>query len=335
MAPPVAALAVTATRGAGGSALSVTVEVLIGLRNRVHDDFMDGRSTEDEHRGDLGEIAVEIDRLVSPGGQVPLEERTARVLAEILADSRARCAAVTPAKAARLEFWQRHRLDRLRREDPPGYEAALREEEALAAAEPDEVRMARPILAALSDESIVRRAEERVRAIADRASREGNQPSLPASDGAWTEGDRLSWEEFAGGVPCQGCGRPFLGDETNQRDGESWQGYRERIAPIEAKFRSQHPDHGTSWRVGGGPAHCRRCCAPHPLSPAQIEQINRILTRPTPSPAKEAPVRRCGTCRKPIEGDHVCQLADLPSKLRAVVEAVLEQERGREGTSRS
>jgi hypothetical protein len=47
----------------------------------------------------------------------------------------------------------------------------------------------------------------------------------------------------------------------------------------------------------------------------------------------EVPVRRCGTCRKPIEGDHVCQLADLPKKLRSVVEAVLEQERGRERTS--
>lgn len=307
--------------------MSVTVEVLIELRNRVLGDFVAGRSSEEEYREDLGAIAVEIDRLLSPDTQVPLEERTARVLATILAESRARHAAVTPAKAARLEFWRRRRLERIRREDPQGHETAL------AAVEPDEVRMARPILAALSDESIVRRAEERVRAIAGGAPTEADPPSLPASDGAWTEGDRLSWEEFAGGVPCQGCGRPFLGDETSQRDGEPWQAYRERMGPIEAEFRSQHPDHGTSWTVGGGPSHCGRCCAPHPLSPAQIEQINQILSRPTPSPAKEVPVRRCGTCRMPIEGDHVCQLADLPKKLRSVVEAVLEQERGREPTS--
>jgi hypothetical protein len=313
--------------------LSSTVAAFIGLRNRVLDDFMDGRTSEEAHRADLGAIAVKLDRLLSPDSPASLEERTARVLAEILADSRARCAAVTPAKAARLEFWQRHRLERLRPEDPQGYQAALREEEAIAEAEPDEVRMARPILAALSDESIVQCAEERVRTMADRAATEAGPPRLPASDAVWTDDDRLSWEEFAGGVPCQGCGRPFLGDETRQRDGEPWAAYRERMEPIETEFRSRHPEHGTSWTVGGGPPHCRRCCAPHPLFPAQIEQINQILSRHMSSPAKEAPVRRCGTCRKPIEGDHVCQLADLPKKLRAVVEAVLEQGRGRERTS--
>lgn len=99
------------------------------------------------------------------------------------------------------------------------------------------------------------------------------------------------------------------------------------MEPIEAAFRSRHPDHGTSWTVGGGPSYCRHCCPPHPLSPEQIERINQILNRHTSSPAKEVPVRRCKTCRKPTEGDHVCQLADLPRALRAVVEAVLEQER--------
>jgi hypothetical protein len=201
--------------------LSITVEALIDLRNRILDDYIDGRASQEAYRADLGAIAVEIDRLLSPDGQVPLEERTARVQAEILANIRARCAAVTPAKAARLEFWHRHRLERLRREDPQGYEAALREEEALAAAEPDEVRMARPILAALSDESIVRRAEERVRAIAERPPTHADPPRLLAStDAVWTDDDRLSWEEFAGGVPCQGCGRLFLGEETGQHDGE-------------------------------------------------------------------------------------------------------------------
>jgi len=309
--------------------LSITVAALIGLRNRVLDDFMDGRTSEKAHRADLGAIAVELDRLLSPDSQAPLEERTAQVLAAILAESRARCAAITPAKAARLEFWHRHRLERLRREDPQGYEAALHEEEALNAAEPDEVRMARPIRAALSNDSIVRRAEERVRAIADRPTAEAGPSRASTSDAEWTDDDRLSWEEFAGGVPCQGCGHPFLGDETRQRDGEPWPAYRERMGPIEAEFKSRHLDHGSRWTVGGGPLHCGRCCAPHPLSPAQIEQMAQILSRPTPSPAREAPVRRCGPCRKPFEGDHVCQLADLPNKLRAVVEAVLVQERGR------
>ncbi len=311
--------------------MSTTVEALIDLRNRTLDDYVDGRISKETHRADLNAIAVEIDRLLTPDGHVPLEVRAARVVAEILADSQARRAAVAPAKAARLEYWHRRHVERLRREDPQGYEAALLEEAALDAAEPDEVRMARPILAALRDESIARGAREQVRAMAGRPLADIDPPRVPPSpDVVWTDDDRLSWEEFSGGVPCQGCGRPFLGNETSQRDGEPWPAYRERVKPIEEEFRSRHPDHGTSWTVGGGPSHCRRCCAPHPLSPAQIESINQIMNRPTSAPAKEVLVRRCKTCSKPIEGDHVCQLADLPKALRAVVEAVLDQERGRE-----
>lgn len=294
--------------------MSVTVEVLIGLRNRVLDDFTAGQSSEEGYREDLGAIAVEIDRLLSPDAQVPLEERTARVLAAILAESRARHAEVPPAKAARLEFWRRRRLERIRSEDPQGHEAALREEEALAAAEPDEVRMARPILAALSDKSIVRRAEKRVRAIAGGAPTAAEPNCLPAADGAWTEGDRLSWEEFAGGVPCQGCGRPFLGDETSQRDGEPWQAYRERMKPIEADFRSRHLEHGSSWTVGGGPAHCRRCCAPHPLSPAQVEQITKILNKPTPSPLRRF---RCGGAAHAASRSRAIMYASLQTSPRS------------------
>jgi hypothetical protein len=311
--------------------LSTTVEALIDLRNRTLDDYVDGRINKETHRADLDAIAVEVDRLLSPDGHERLEERAARVVAEILADSRARRAAVAPAKAARLEYWHRRYVERLRREDPQGYEAELLEEAALDAAEPDEVRMARPILAALGDESIAPGARERVRVIAGRPLADIHPPRVPPSpDVVWTDDDRLSWKEFSGGVPCQGCGRPFLGDETSQRDGEAWPAYRERMKPIEAEFRSRHPDHATSWTVGGGPFHCRRCCAPHPLSPVQIESINQIMNRPTSAPAKEVLVRRCKTCSKPIEGDHVCQLADLPKALRAVVEAVLDQERGRE-----
>jgi hypothetical protein len=310
--------------------LSTTVEALIDLRNRTLDDYLDGRINKETHRADLDAIAVEVDRLLSPDGHEPLEKRAARVVAEILADSQVRRAAVAPAKAARLGYWHHRHVERLRREDPQGYEAEQREEAALDGAEPDEVRMARPILAALGDDSIAPGARERVRVIAGRPLAD-DPPRVPTSpDVTWTDDDRLSWEEFSGGVPCQGCGRPFLGDETSQRDGEPWLAYRERMKPIEAEFKSGHPDHGTSWTVGGGPSHCRRCCAPHPLSPVQIESINQIMNRPTSAPAKEVLVRRCKTCSKPIEGDHVCQLADLPKALRAVVEAVLDQERGRE-----
>jgi hypothetical protein len=310
--------------------MSVTKEALIALRNRTLDEYIHGRTSEKAYRADLGAIAVELDRVVSPAAEGRLEDRAARVVAEILAASRARHADEAPARAARLEFWRRRRRERLRRDDPAGYEAELREEAALDAAEPDEVRMARPIVAALGDESIARGAADRVRAIADRPLADAPRAPIPAiPDVVWTDADRLTWEEFIGGVPCQGCGRPFLGDDTSQRDGESWSTYRARMEPIQAEFKASHPDHGTRWTVGGGPFHCRRCCAPHPLSPEQIRQISQIMNPPSPPPAPEDQVRLCKTCRKPLEGDHVCQLGDLPKDLRAVVEAVLRRERDR------
>ncbi len=306
-----------------------TIEAPIDLRNRTLDDYVDGRISQETHRANLDAITVEIDRILTPEGQPSPEERAAWVVAVILADSHARDRAVAPARVARLEYWHRRHAERRRRENPVGYEAGLREEAALEAGEPDEVRMARPIFAALGDESIARGVRARVRAIAGRPG-EAPRPRVPAyPDVVWTDDDRLSWDEFHGGVPCQGCGRPFLGDETSRRDGKPWPAYRERMAPIETASRSHHPDHGTSWTIGGGPIHCRRCCPPHPLSPEQIERISQILNASPPSSAKEAPVRRCRTCSKPIEGDHVCQLADLPKALRAVVEAVLDRERGR------
>jgi hypothetical protein len=305
---------------------------LIELRNRTVDAYIDGQIGEDTSRADLNAITIEIDRILSPDRQDDVDERAARVVGAILADSHARQAAVSPAKAARNEFWRRRRRERLRSEEEPADdEAGARWEPELEETEPDEVRMARPVLAALRDERAVQGARERLRAMADRPVPPPPPRQLPAfPDVTWTDDDRLSWEEFIGGVPCQGCGRPFLGDETSQREGGSWAAYRERMAPIDAAFRARHPEHGTSWTVGGGPAHCRRCCAPHPLSPDQIQQLNRIANPQTPPAlAAEARVRQCGTCNKPLAADHVCQLDDLPKRLRAVVEAVLAQERER------
>ena len=310
--------------------MSITKEALIALRNRTLDEYIHGRTSEKAYRADLGAIAVELDRVVSPAGEGPVEDRAAGVLAEILAASRARRPDDSPARAARHEFWRRRR-ERLRLEDPAGYEAEIREEAALDAAEPDEVRMARPILAALADPSIARGASDRVRAIADRPFAAGLPARIPAfRDVVWTDDDRLTWEEFIGGVACQGCGRAFLGDDTSQHDGETWSTYRARMEPIEGEFKSSHADHGTRWTVGGGPLHCRRCCAPHPLSPEQIRQISQIMNPPSPPPAPEVQVRLCKTCRKSLEGGHVCQLGDLPKDLRAVVEAVLRRERDRQ-----
>lgn len=313
--------------------MSISVEALIELRNRTLDDYVDGRISEQTHRADLDAIAVEIDRITTSDGNISLEDRAVRVVAAILADSRARSAAVAPARAARLEYWRGRRLERLAGDGPHGHGATL-DQDAVPATEPDEVRMARPIFAALGDESIARTARARVRAIARKRRPETDPRHAPAfPDVVWTEDDRLSWEELVGGVPCQGCGMAVVGDETDQREGEPWPAYRQRMQPIEIELKSRHPDHGTRWTAGGGPLHCSRCCPPPPLSPQQIERITQILSRPTATSAQEVPVRHCGTCHKPMVDDHVCQLADLPKKLRAVVDAVLEQERGQQRES--
>ena len=111
---------------------------------------------------------IELDRILSPDRQGRLEGRAARVVGAILADSRTRQAATPPAKAARIEFWRRRRLEHLRHEGPAADGADARQEPELQEREPDEVRMARPVLAALRDELAVQGAPDRLRAIADR-----------------------------------------------------------------------------------------------------------------------------------------------------------------------
>ena len=310
--------------------MSMTVDDLISLRSQVISGFVEGGITEEAYRADLDTLAVELDRLLTPDGRGTLRQRAAKVVAEILADSHARLVAEPPARLARIEFGSRRYRERLSREDPDRYEAERREEEALEALEPDEVRMARPIVAALRRRTSAQDRRDRLAAMV-RRPQVVEPPRVPAfPDVLWTNDDRLTWEELVGGVPCQGCGQPILGSETSQHDREPWVEYRERMKPIEEEFRLRHPQHGSSRTVGGGPIHCSRCCPPPPLSPEQIAQISRFVNPPPPSaPLPHATVRRCKACSKPSEVGHVCAVADLPKELRAAVEAVLVKERAR------
>src|SRR5438034_10554479 len=129
--------------------VSMTVEALIEVRNRILDAYVDGQISGDTNRADLAAIAIELDRILSPDGEGDLQGRAARVVEAILADSRARRAATPPAKAARIEFWRRRRLDRLRHEDSAADGADAPKDLEREETEPDEVRMARPILTAL------------------------------------------------------------------------------------------------------------------------------------------------------------------------------------------
>ena len=306
--------------------MSVRVDDLICLRSQVISGFIEGGITEDTYRADLDALAVELDRQLTPDRRGTLQQRAAKVVAEILADSQARLVAEPPARLARIEFGSRRYRERLSREED---QTERREEEALEALEPDEIRMARPIVAALRRRTSAQDRRDRLAAMV-RRPQVVEPPRVPAlPDVLWTNDDRLSWEELVGGVPCQGCGQPILGDETGQRDREPWADYRERRKPIDEEFRLRHPDHGLSWTVGSGPIHCSRCCPPPPLSPEQIAQISRILNPLTPAPLPHATVRRCKACNRPSEDGHVCAVADLPKELRAAVEAVLVKERAR------
>jgi hypothetical protein len=307
--------------------MSMTVDAVISLRSHVISGYIEGGIDEEVYRADLDALAVELDRLLTPDRRGSLQQRAAKVVAVILADSQARLAAVPPARLARIEFGSRRYRERLRREDPDRYEAERREEEALEGHEPDEVRMARPIVAALRHRATAQDRRDRIAAMVQRPQIVEPPRVTAAPDVLWANDDRLTWEELVGAVPCQGCGQPVLGAETSQRDGETWADYRERMKPIEEEFRLRHPQHGSSWKSGGGPIHCSRCCPPPPLSPEQIAQISRILNPPPLAPPVAVTMRRCRACNKQIQGEHLCDLADLPKELRALVEAVLDKER--------
>ena len=87
--------------------MSMTVDALISLRSQVISGFVEGGITEEAYRADLDALAVELDRQLTPDGRETLQERAAKVVAEILADSHARLVAEPPAKLARIEFGSR------------------------------------------------------------------------------------------------------------------------------------------------------------------------------------------------------------------------------------
>lgn len=107
--------------------MSMTVDALISLRSQVISGFIEGGITEEAYRADLDALTVWLDRLLTPDGRGALQQRAAKVVAEILADSQARLVADPPAKLARIEFWSRRYRERLSREDPDRYEAERRE----------------------------------------------------------------------------------------------------------------------------------------------------------------------------------------------------------------
>ncbi|WP_458681633.1 hypothetical protein [Prescottella equi] len=129
-----------------------------------------------------------------------------------------------------------------------------------------------------------RKERARTRAIEEAAQREAAYRRKAAKRRAWIELDAyLTWEEFQSGVRCKICGKEFLdglGDSRPQN-----QMTAEEIvekAAYRAQVRAEHPDcDAVLWSVHGNRTlHCGECCPPPPFSPAKLEAIRRIFSRP-------------------------------------------------------
>src|SRR5690606_11420554 len=89
----------------------------------------------------------------------------------------------------------------------------------------------------------------------------------------------LTWEQYAAGAPCPGCGRSYRDDEPwdfrgtmNFTDEE-----RARYEAEQDRFEQDHGEcHAMRHSVSGSlTTHCGKCCPPPPLSPTQLKEIGR------------------------------------------------------------
>lgn len=96
----------------------------------------------------------------------------------------------------------------------------------------------------------------------------------------------LTWEQYAAGGPCPGCGRPYRDEEPWESKGTMHftEEERARYDAEQALFKQHHAEcHAIRHSVSGSlTTHCGKCCPPPPMSPSQRETIARLLGRPTP-----------------------------------------------------
>lgn len=81
----------------------------------------------------------------------------------------------------------------------------------------------------------------------------------------WMPYKLLSYQQLTAGVPCPGCGRPWVGPQND-------------IDTDEERWRALHGE-CQAGRNGytNAPVHCLRCCGVPPPSPAQSGAVGRIL----------------------------------------------------------
>lgn len=75
----------------------------------------------------------------------------------------------------------------------------------------------------------------------------------------------LSYEQVRAGMPCPGCGRPWVGPQDDlDRARDRWQA-------VHGECRAGRNGYSDA------PVHCLRCCGVPPLSPEQIAAVSRIF----------------------------------------------------------
>jgi hypothetical protein len=141
---------------------------------------------------------------------------------------------------------------------------------------------------AMTDEQ--REARKVARKQAQALQVEADAQRHAAKTAEWTaNGTWLSWEEYVAGVPCRGCGQPWVGKPASWvRKGTMHYTDQERVEAAEQDrlFKERHPD-CRAVRLGSevGVTHCGYCCPPPPLSPGQRDRIRELFSYRTPPEA--------------------------------------------------
>ena len=125
----------------------------------------------------------------------------------------------------------------------------------------------------------------------------------------WMPYKRLTHEQVMAGVPCPGCGRP-------------WVGRQDDIDTDEEQWRALHGEcHASRNGYTNAPVHCLRCCGVPPPSPAQLEAVRRVLQGAADRREREEQVARANSPEIRLQQEE--QAAMKRSKRIARLEAEL------------
>lgn len=123
------------------------------------------------------------------------------------------------------------------------------------------------------------RALKRARARAEQAERDARR--MRDQHRRWDEeGTRLTRAEFEAGVPCRGCGEPWLDGlggwppllkmTPEQRADHDREEERYRARHGECRAHRETVEGNRTW-------HCGYCCPPPPPSAAQVERLRQLV----------------------------------------------------------